>query len=189
MPMRCGPWSAITAKVRTTNKIALLVLLLCLPSSALSWEGVVLSVHDGDTLTVQHAETGARVKIRLHGIDAPELAGGTWPAQPWCKRSRDFLRELAPVGSHVDMLDKGRDRYGRTVAAVNLPDGRVAQEELLRAGMAWVFPWYCTDCRAWEALQAEAVEARRGLWSDKNPVPPWDWRKGKRNSPAGAGLS
>jgi len=166
--------------------LALLLFLLLLPSAAFPWDGTVLSVHDGDTLTVRRADNGAKVKIRLHGIDAPELAGGKWDAQPWCRRSRNFLRELFPVGVGVAVADMGRDRYGRTVAVVSLEDGTTAQDELLHGGMAWVYPRYCADCRAWEAIQAEAMEARRGLWSDKSPVPPWEWRKGKREKASGS---
>lgn len=73
----------------------------------------------------------------------------------------------------------GPDKYTRTLAAaVALPDGRVAQEELLRAGLAWVYRDYCRKCVYWFNLEEEAKNAHRGLWRQNNPVPPWEWRKG-----------
>lgn len=161
-------------------RCACVVVLLFLSSPALAWQGTVVSVHDGDSITVTREENGERVRIRLSGIDAPEMpVSGRWEAQPYCKKSRDFLRAMLPTGSRVTLVDMGLDKYTRTVAAVvSLPDGRVAQEELLRAGFAWVYVKYCKDCRQWRALEAEARAKRRGLWRSENPMPPWEWRRG-----------
>lgn len=157
--------------------------LVLFASPALAWEATVLSVHDGDSIVVSRADNGERVKIRLSGIDAPEMpVSGRWEAQPYCKKSRDFLRAMLPVGSRVTLIDMGLDKYTRNVAAVvSLPDGRVAQEELLKAGFAWVYRQYCKGCVQWLALEQEARSARRGLWKQQNPVPPWEWRKGNRS--------
>ena len=69
------------------------------------------------------------------------------------------------------------DRYGRTVARV-LCDVTDANAEQVRAGMAWVFDKYVTD-RGLYAVQDEARAARRGLWADRDPVTPWEWRKAR----------
>lgn len=158
---------------------AALCLLLLFTSPAMAWQGTVVSVHDGDSIVVARAENGERVRIRLSGIDAPEMpVKGRWEAQPYCKKSRDFLRAMLPIGSRVTLVDAGEDKYTRTLAAVvSLPDGRVAQEELLRAGFAWVYTQHCRDCRQWRALEAEARAKRRGLWRGDKPVPPWEWRR------------
>ena len=52
----------------------------------------------------------------------------------------------------------------------------LANEGLIREGLAWVFTRYCDRpiCQGWKALEEEARKARRGLWSMPNPVPPWD---------------
>ncbi len=70
----------------------------------------------------------------------------------------------------------GLDRYGRTIADVILPDGRVLNRELVRAGFAWWYRRYAPEDETLEQLECEARGARRGLWADAEPVPPWEWR-------------
>jgi endonuclease YncB( thermonuclease family) len=78
---------------------------------------------------------------------------------------------------------RGRDRYGRTIGDVFLPDGRHLNQELVRAGYAWWYRRYSADQRL-AALEGEARAARRGLWTDPNPQPPWEWRKGRTRTEA-----
>ena len=138
---------------------------------------------DGDTVVVRRTENGEQVRIRLNGVDAPEKRGSKWKAQPYSRVAADFLRELLPVGSLATVIDMGRDRHSRTVGnIIALPAGKVVQEELLQAGLVWVYPKYCRDCRQWTEMQESAKQAGRGLWRDKNPVPPWEWRKAARSS-------
>ena len=110
--------------------------------------------------------------MRLAEIDAPEKA------QPFGARSKQSLSNLC-FGKAVSIDSRGNDRYGRTVARINCA-GIDANAEQLRRGMAWVYDRYVTD-RALYRLQDEARAARRGLWADKEPVPPWEWRKERRN--------
>jgi len=72
--------------------------------------GKVVSVHDGDTVTVR-TDDGQTLKVRLQGIDAPELR------QPFGSRSRDELSALVK-GKPVTLIEHGRDKYGRTLANV-----------------------------------------------------------------------
>ena len=76
------------------------------------------------------------------------------------------------------------DRYGRTVGIVKLEDGQIVNEEVMRAGFAWVYDRYCKKpiCLWWKRLEDEACAEKRGLWNDKSPVPPWEWRREKRGS-------
>ncbi len=71
---------------------------------------------------------------------------------------------------------KDIDRYGRLVAIITLPDGRVLNEELLKAGMAWVYRRYCHDQRYYD-MELHARERQVGLWADAEPVAPWEWRR------------
>jgi len=73
------------------------------------------------------------------------------------------------------------DRYARTVAFVTVDD-TVVNEELIRQGLARVFTRYCDRaiCERWERLEDVAREARRGLWSMPNAIPPWEFRRGGR---------
>lgn len=56
---------------------------------------------------------------------------------------------------------------------------RVLNADMLEAGQVWAYPQYCkaSFCKGWKKLEQDAKEARRGLWSRKNPTPPWKWRK------------
>jgi endonuclease YncB( thermonuclease family) len=71
-----------------------------------------------------------------------------------------------------------RDVYNRTVAIVKTEKGAVVQEELLRAGLAWVYDRYCRteECAAWAGLEREARKGR-GLWQDPFAMPPWLWKR------------
>ncbi len=91
-------------------------------------------------------------------------------------RARQSLAELC-FKRPVKLKTVDVDRYGRTVARVYC-DGVDANAEQVRRGMAWVYVRYARD-PALRSLEAEARRARRGLWSDSLPVPPWEWRRNR----------
>jgi endonuclease YncB( thermonuclease family) len=130
--------------------------------------GKVVSVHDGDTLTL--LEGSRQHKIRLNGIDAPELG------QAFGRRARQLLADLC-FGRIVTVRVVDIDRYGREVGDV-LIDGLNASAELVRAGMAWHYKQYSTD-EELAALEKDARAARRGLWADDRAIPPWQYRRKK----------
>lgn len=136
------------------------------------WEGECVGVTDGDTLKVLR-EGAHEVRIRLNGIDAPEKA------QPYGSRAKRQLSGLV-FGKRVRVHVVDHDRYGRTVAEVRTQDGRSANEEQVRAGCAWWYRQYAPKETRLEALETEARAARRGLWADKEPIAPWEWRKRER---------
>ncbi|MBI4194705.1 MAG: thermonuclease family protein [Betaproteobacteria bacterium] len=133
--------------------------------------GRVVSVHDGDTLTVLTEQRGS-LRIRLKDIDAPELS------QPFGRRSRQSLSELCS-GKPVELDVRGTDRYRRAIARVTC-SGTDANAEQVRRGYAWTFTRYAGTESPLHAIQAEARAARRGLWGDPSPQPPWDWRRKSR---------
>lgn len=163
------------------------VFLLLVPSHTSAWPGTVISVHDGDTITVER-EGGERERVRLFGVDCPELAyAGRWEAQPYSRIATNFVKELFQQDGMVDVAiwEMGTS-YERIVGGViMLHNGQTVQEELVRAGLAWVDARYCKqsirECKNWFVLQQEAAEARRGLWAELDgpdkPVAPWEWRK------------
>lgn len=126
----------------------------------------VVGIADGDTLTVLHE--GIRVRVRLEGVDCPERG------QPFGSRAKLFTSGQA-FGRTVTVRPKSRDRYGRVVADVVLPDGRVLNHELVAAGMAWHFTRYSKD-EALARAEREARASRRGLWSEGRAVAPWVYR-------------
>lgn len=148
----------------------LLAFLALLPSLAFAWEGVVTKIHDGDSIAVRAIADGRQVKVRILGVDCPEYR------QPYGKEAAEFVRALLPIGATVEVWDDRLDRYGKMLAEVTTPDGKNLIDELLKAGLAWVHK-DCLGCDALYALELQAREAKRGLWKDKNPVPPWEWRK------------
>jgi endonuclease YncB( thermonuclease family) len=127
----------------------------------------VLSVTDGDTLTV--LVNGTRGKVRLSGIDCPESD------QPFGSQATQLTTQLA-MEKAVTVTDLGRDKYHRLLGEVVLPDGRMLNRELVREGFCWWYRKYASGNRELERLETEAREARRGLWADPNPMPPWEWR-------------
>jgi len=128
--------------------------------------GKVVGVADGDTLTV--LRNGKPERVYLNGIDCPEKA------QPFGLRAKNFTSGLA-FGQIVTIKPTARDKQGRIFGDVVLPDGRLLQYELVKAGLAWWFSRREVDQRLRD-LQEEARLAKRGLWVDPNPIPPWDWR-------------
>ena len=82
-------------------------------------------------------------------------------------------------------MPRETDRYGRTVADVILVDGRILNHELVRAGLAWRYRKYAPDIGTLAQLEAAARDAKRGLWSQPNPLPPWEWRKTKGEAQPG----
>jgi micrococcal nuclease len=152
--------------------ICLLLLLLCLAAGAeREKKGRVISVIDGDSLVVQAGRK--KIEIRLFGIDCPEHD------QPYGGQARRFT-ERAASGKDVTFVSHEMDRYGRLVAEVVLPGGRSLNHELVKAGLAWWYREYAPDDRQLKALEQEARAAKRGLWRDPNPTPPWEWRRNRR---------
>jgi len=160
-----------------------LLIAFCLPATLLAAPATstekhlalkVVSVHDGDTLTGIN-DAKEQVKVRLDAIDAPELG------QPFGQASKRALSEKV-FGKDVVVIAKTKDKYGRTVGHVMI-DGRDANLEMLEAGMAWHYKHYDHNARLARA-EEEARAAKKGLWADESPVPPWDWRKERQHGKA-----
>ena len=154
--------------------IALVVGSLVIAAGFQFTKGRVIQVADGDTIVV-HTDLGKTERVRLYGIDAPESKqrGGA--------ESTHFARDLLFLET-VSLSVTDTDQYGRAVALVKLKDGRIANEEMVRAGHAWVYRGYCREafCASWLALERQAQKKGLGLWRQSKPMPPWKWR---RNNP------
>jgi endonuclease YncB( thermonuclease family) len=146
------------------------VIIVAVPTSGYAAEPKtwrVVSVHDGDT--VRCLDDGNREhKIRLTGIDAPETG------QPFGTVSRDHLRQLV-LRREVVVHDQGKDKYGRTLARLEV-DGKDVAGQMVAEGLAWHYVRYSDDQQLARA-EREAKAAARGLWADREPMPPWEWRK------------
>lgn len=150
--------------------VSLLVATAC-PAEVIG--GHVVGVADGDTITILDASK-VRHKVRMAGIDAPEKS------QAFGKRSHDSLAELV-AGKTVKVETHKKDRYGRHVGKVLL-NGYDVNLEQVRTGMAWFYTEYAheqtaADQQLYDQAETEARESRRGLWADRNPQAPWEFRR------------
>ena len=135
--------------------------------------GEVTRVFDGDTVVVHSAGTAHRV--RLAEIDAPESH------QDGGKASRAAL--LGKVGGYQVRLEviSSIDHYGRLIGRLHRGD-RDVNRELVAEAHAWAAQRvYLTD-RSFLIDEEGARVEKLGLWADPNPVPPWEWRRGKTST-------
>jgi endonuclease YncB( thermonuclease family) len=155
------------------------VLALAVPraSSPKRFSGRVVGVHDGDTISVLVAKRA--VKVRLEGIDCPELS------QAYGRVAKLFTSDRV-FGKWVDVEQTTVDRYGRSVGRVFV-NGEDVSNAILSAGLAWHYTQYSAD-RELDAAEQSARAAHRGLWSQPNPVPPWVFRRPRSSlaAPSGA---
>lgn len=151
------------------SRLIFLLLLILAPAVQATLTGRVVRVIDGDTVVVL-AKAEGTVRLRLSGIDAPELG------QPFGQRARQFLASRI-AGRVVEISGDTRDRYDRILGTV-WADGRDINAELVCGGMAWAYR-VRSEAQNPAYLQCEnaAREQKKGLWQAPSPVPPWQWRQ------------
>ena len=132
--------------------------------------GKVVGIADGDTITVLDAGK-VQHKIRLEGIDAPEKG------QAFGTKSKDAMSEKVG-GEDVVVRWEKKDRYGRILGDVYLGDRHI-NLEMVEDGLAWHYKQY-SKAKALAEAEDAARKAKKGLWVDKEPVPPWEFRKRER---------
>jgi micrococcal nuclease len=140
-------------------------------AAPLEFSGRVVGIADGDTITVLH--NGVAERVRLYGIDCPEKSQAFYRAAKEYAAQRSFQKT-------VTVRVKGRDRWNRTIGEVVLPSGQLLNHQLVRQGLAWWFHKYAAENEELHVMQEEARAAKRGIWVDANPVPPWEFRKHSR---------
>ena len=155
---------------------ALLVLLLALWPVA-SNAAEVLSIGDGDTLTV--IEGNRRIKVRLACIDAPETS-----QSPYGTTARQALKSLLPVGTDITLRVKATDHFGRTVAEV-IRSGSNINQSLVERGNAFVYWQYIGGCDRQTYSQHETSARLKGIgvWSVPGGIErPWDYRQSRQSN-------
>ena len=169
------------------RSLLVLSVLLVSVAHADTLTGRVVGVADGDTITVLDADRQQH-KIRLGGIDAPEKA------QPFGERSKQSLSRMV-FGKEVRVEWDKRDKYKRIVGKVwvqpadcpTCPMTLDAGHAQITVGLAWWYRKYAReqapqDRGAYEFSEQEARAKRVGLWSEPDPVPPWEWRRSSRRT-------
>lgn len=163
---------------RTVIPVLLTALLgvFAYPAHAEQLRGKVVGVADGDTITLLDGQRQQH-RVRLDGIDAPERS------QPFGQRARQSLAELAHGREAVADCPK-TDKYGRSVCRV-LVDGLDVGLEQVRRGLAWHYVRYAREQTPqarveYARAEQQARSERAGLWSYRDPTPPWDYRRAAR---------
>ncbi|WP_392559669.1 thermonuclease family protein [Orbus mooreae] len=154
-------------------KYLFFLLLLFCNSIFADFSGNVIKVIDGDTvdvLTTQHKT----IRVRLFGIDAPERG------QPYVNKSRQFLASLI-AGKNVLIKAQSQDIYHRTLGVIFYQNKNI-NAKMVANGYAWAYRFKnkATD-ESLVVLESIAKKNSLGLWSDSNPIAPWDFRKNKNN--------
>ena len=141
------------------------------PTDQLTLKVKVIGVKDGDTVEVLYYQLP--VVIRLEHIDAPEKK------QPFGTVSKQKLSDLS-FGKIVTLVSKGKkgnyDSRGRMIAEIYVNDKTNINKEMLKAGLAWHYKKY-SKSEIYAHLENRARKNRVGLWADKSPIAPWNFRK------------
>jgi micrococcal nuclease len=147
-----------------------LMLALPVPASAgPEFIARVITVHEGDRLTIHHQ--GRKDMVYLAEVDCPELK------QPHGKQAKHAT--AAYIGNRdVVVRNLKQDRQGRITAEIVLQDGRLIAYELVKEGLAWVQPRQSKD-QTLKDMEELARASGKGLWAEPNPTPPWKWKSTK----------
>lgn len=139
--------------------------------------GIVIDVTDGDTITVLEKTPKEKVahKVRLDGIDAPEKG------QDGYGGAKYTLKKLI-WGETVTVQYTKRDKYGRILGLV-LYNASFINYEMVKEGWAWHYKKYSNSYEL-ASFEASAKKDKKGVWTEQNPIPPWEWRAGKRGGVA-----
>ena len=141
---------------------------------------IVIRVVDGDTVHIDIPDRDdSKTKVRLLGIDAPEMAGADKPAMYYAREATDFLKRLVggkEVRVYLDERAGSRDKYGRLLAYIELLDGRFANEALISEGYAYAdrrFPHGYSQ--KYLHLESTARSQHVGLWAHvtEDQLPSW----------------
>ena len=136
-------------------------------------QGEVVNVADGDTFTLIDSNK-QRVKVRMYGIDAPERGQG------YSNASKKYLSSLL-MHKRVTVQIMDVDQYRRVVGLVMLGEVNV-NEAVLSNGFAWHYTAFDNNPN-WTTLEKKARIAKKGLWAERNPQPPWRFRRDRRAVP------
>lgn len=155
-------------------KLYILIILLLIPIlSSAQLKGRIVKVSDGDTVVLLDS-TNTQHKIRLWGIDCPERG------QDYGTKATQHTKELC-AGKYVTVKVMGKDPYKRTLGIVYV-DGVNVNESLLSNGLAWMYRY--TKDKNYQILEDKARNKKINIWSMKEPIEPYLWRKQQKNKKA-----
>lgn len=148
--------------------------LTALPAYTETFTGHVIAVLDGDTITLLDT-SNQQHRLRLAEVDAPEIGHGrNSPSQPFGQQSKQSLSGLT-YDREITAECPNTDRYGRYVCKV-YADGLYVNAEQVARGFAWVYRQYAPKTSSLYQIETRARTSGLGLWQDRAPIPPWNWR-------------
>lgn len=133
----------------------------------------VVSIKDGDTV-VALLDNNTQETLRLAEVDCPENR------QPFGKNAKQFTSSKV-FGKNIIFYRISKDRYRRTVAKIFYDKDKYLSAKIIKSGFGW---WYYKASKNFKLKDDEilARSKKLGLWSDKDAVAPWDFRKRKKVS-------
>ena len=133
-----------------------------------SQKNKVVGIKDGDTFVI--LIEGKEQVVRLEHIDCPEKK------QPFGSKAKQFASDLC-FGKYVQLNHNNKlDRNKRLIAEVILENGVNINKELVSSGLAWHFKKYSNNSD-YSELEIKARTSAIGIWSEPNPIAPWEWRR------------
>jgi len=151
------------------------LLVSCETAQVLPENEISLTVYriiDGDSF--EGRANGQNYRIRLFGIDAPEKG------QDFYQKSKDRLGQLCKEGPILIKI-RNKDYFGRWVADAYSSKGEFINQTMVKDGLAWHFTKYSKDA-TFKKLEKEARDAQIGIWSIRDPIAPWVYRKNKKTN-------
>ena len=150
----------------------LFLIMMCSYSIAQAYK--VIGIKDGDTVSL--LIKGKPQTVRLAHIDCPERK------QPFGTKAKEMLSLLC-FGKYVTLRGNNKlDRNKRLIAELILPNGINVNKMMVKNGLAWHYKKYSKDA-SFAKLEIEAQNKKLGLWTEKNPIAPWEWRKLRKSAP------
>jgi len=170
-----------TSNLIMLRKLILITVFLSLALTVNAGQFKVVRVYDGDSLTASGHDI--EIKVRLVGIDAPELKRGKHkPGQPFGQKAKRFLVAMV-LNKQVFIKGYGTGRNNRILGVVYVGRKNV-NLELIKSGFAEVYrgrPPRGFDLSPYLTAEARAKSQRRGMWSQGDKyISPNDWRKLQR---------
>ncbi len=151
--------------------IILLILLLSSNLASFELRGKIIHISDGDTVHLLTSKN-EKIKIRLNDIDAPEAK------QAFGNKSKENIKKFI-YQKDVIVEYKKKDQYKRVLGTIYYQNRDINLQQV-KDGYAWVYKKYSKNPTYFKAEQ-EARSKKIGLWSDRNPIEPWVFRKNKKN--------
>lgn len=148
------------------RKILFSIFIFSLSMIAMAVSGKVIRVSDGDTILIQSGSQ--RIKVRMYGIDAPELK------QNYGEDSKNYL-EKRILNKNVDVKVINEDKYGRKVGKVFYKNKDI-NLEMIKTGNAWFYEYHAKKEKEYRKASKSVQEQKLGLWKDKNPQNPRNFR-------------